>query len=153
MVENNLKDVREADLPLFVKYIIVLINIVTWKWAYYAPNTYKELKLLEMKRNGEKVPAGVDPTDAVTLKVLLTSTTPFYSLWEFFSVVAGPYLIIHFFILPLPLFFISAYFGGAPGMYTHAVKNLFLAELLTNAHAFVAIVTNHAGDDMYRFRR
>ena len=37
-------------------------------------------------------------------------------------------------------------------MYMSAVKNLFLAELLTNVHAFVAIVTNHAGDDMYRFR-
>lgn len=37
-------------------------------------------------------------------------------------------------------------------MYMCAVKSLFLAELLTNVHAFVAIVTNHAGDDMYRFR-
>ena len=37
-------------------------------------------------------------------------------------------------------------------MYINAVKNLFLAELLTNLHGFVAIVTNHAGDDMYRFR-
>ena len=37
-------------------------------------------------------------------------------------------------------------------MYISAVKNLFYAELLTNLHGFVAIVTNHAGDDMYRFR-
>lgn len=37
-------------------------------------------------------------------------------------------------------------------MYISAVKNLFYAELLTNAHAFLAIVTNHAGHDMYRFR-
>merc|ERR1711957_286817 len=37
-------------------------------------------------------------------------------------------------------------------MYMSAVKNLFLAELLTDVHGFVAIVTNHAGDDMYRFR-
>ena len=38
-------------------------------------------------------------------------------------------------------------------MYWSAVKNLFYAEALTNAHAFVAIATNHAGDDMYRFRQ
>jgi fatty acid desaturase len=37
-------------------------------------------------------------------------------------------------------------------MYISAVKNLFLAELLTNFHGFLAIVTNHAGNDMYRFR-
>ena len=37
-------------------------------------------------------------------------------------------------------------------MYATAVKNLFLAELLTNAHGFLIVVTNHAGDDMYRFR-
>ena len=36
-------------------------------------------------------------------------------------------------------------------MYISAVKNLFLAELLTNVHSFVVIATNHAGD-MYRFR-
>lgn len=37
-------------------------------------------------------------------------------------------------------------------MYMNAVKNLFLADALTNLHGFVAVVTNHAGDDMYRFR-
>ena len=37
-------------------------------------------------------------------------------------------------------------------MYVNAVKNLFYADLLTNLHGFVAVVTNHAGDDMYRFR-
>ena len=28
---------------------------------------------------------------------------------------------------------------------------MVLAELLTNAHSFLVIVTNHAGDDLYRF--
>ena len=31
--------------------------------------------------------------------------------------------------------------------------SLVLAELLTNAHSFLVIVTNHAGDDLYRFDR
>ena len=43
--------------------------------------------------------------------------------------------------------------GVGSTMYWNAVKNLFLAELLTNVHGFIAVVTNHAGDDMYRFRR
>merc|ERR1711957_235756 len=58
---------------------------------------------------------------------------------------------IHFFLVPLPLLALGAHWGTGSTMYWDAVKNLFLAELLTNAHGFVAVVTNHAGDDMYRF--
>jgi len=154
LVENNLKDIREMKAPLAVKYLIVAINMVTWKWAYYAPNTYKELKLNNLRKKGLPIPEGVDPTDAVTISSLLGSTpNAFFSLWEFISVVAGPYFVIHFFAMPTFMFAVEAYFGVAPGTYyIPAVKNLFLAELCTNLHAFVAIVTNHAGDDMYRFR-
>ena len=84
--------------------------------------------------------------------MMFSAWDPFYSFWEFFSVVIGPYLLIHFFLFPLPLLAIGEYVGTGHDMYISAVKNLFLAELLTNFHAFVAIVTNHAGDDLYRFR-
>lgn len=66
-------------------------------------------------------------------------------------IVVGPYFLLHFFVMPLPLLFIGQYLGRED-MYINAVKNLFLAEILTNIHGFVAVVTNHAGDDMYRFR-
>lgn len=66
-------------------------------------------------------------------------------------VVVGPYLLLHFFVLPMPLLFLQQYLGR-DDMYMNAVKNLFLSEILTNLHGFVAVVTNHAGDDMYRFR-
>jgi fatty acid desaturase len=72
-------------------------------------------------------------------------------LTEFFTVVVGPYLLLHFFVLPMPLIFVGQYLGN-DDMYMNAVKNLFLADILTNLHGFVAVVTNHAGDDMYRFR-
>jgi len=102
-------------------------------------------------REGKKVPEGIVASDAVTIKTLLTSSIPFYTLSEFFTVVIGPYLLLHFFVMPLPYLFVGQYFGNED-MYMTAVKNLFLAELLTNIHGFVAVVTNHAGDDMYRFR-
>jgi len=153
LVENNLKEIRALDVSLPVKYLIVFLNMMTWKWAYYAPNTYKELKLAGMRKRGEKIPSHIDPTDALTIRVLLSGESYFYSLWEFISVVAGPYLLIHFFLMPLPLLLLENYTGAVKyTMYTSAVQNLFLAEILTNIHAFVAIVTNHAGDDMYRFR-
>merc|ERR1712071_679661 len=92
------------------------------------------------------------PAAAVTFKTFFSRTGPgFYSAWEFLSVAFGPYLVAHFFILPLPLLF-AGQFLGRDDMYSIAVKNLFLAEILTNIHGFVAVVTNHAGDDMYRFK-
>lgn len=151
LVENNLLDIREASWPLLAKYLLVALNVITWKWAYYAPNTYKELKLAKLRREGRPIPDGVNPSDAVTVKTLLLSGTTFYSGMEFLQLVLGPYFLYHFFILPLPYLFVGEYFG-IENMYATAVKNLFLAELFTNLHGFVAIVTNHAGDDMYRFR-
>jgi len=151
LVEENLVDLRNMDIPMLAKYAIVLFNMMTWKWFYYAPNTYKELKLARLRRQGKEIPADVHPEYAVTIKTLLTEGSPFYSLWEFFSIVAGPYLVIHFILLPLPLLFVGQYLN-MDGMYASAVKNLVLAELFTNFHGFVAVVTNHAGDDMYRFR-
>merc|ERR1711956_14580 len=41
---------------------------------------------------------------------------------------------------------------GNENMYSNAVYNLLIAEVLTNLHGFLAVVTNHAGDDMYRFQ-
>merc|ERR1712238_394059 len=154
LVENNLKDMREMPIPIFVKqYLAIPILACIWKWFYYSPNTYKELKLARWRKAGKKIPDGIDPTDAITVRSLLfLGGTPFYSGWEFLSVVIGPYLLIHFFLVPLPLLALGAHWGTGSVMYWDAVKNLFLAELLTNAHGFVAVVTNHAGDDMYRFK-
>jgi len=151
LVENNLQELRNMKAPVLFKYIYVFFAACTWKWVYYSPNTYKELKLAKWRREGKKIPDGVVPSDAVTIKYLLTNTTPFYSLWEFFFVVIGPYLLLHFFIMPMPLIFIGQYLG-LDGMYVNALKNLLWAEILTNIHGFLVVVTNHAGDDMYRFR-
>eukprot|EP00560_Eucampia_antarctica_P006487 CAMPEP_0197823018 /NCGR_PEP_ID=MMETSP1437-20131217/336_1 /TAXON_ID=49252 ORGANISM="Eucampia antarctica, Strain CCMP1452" /NCGR_SAMPLE_ID=MMETSP1437 /ASSEMBLY_ACC=CAM_ASM_001096 /LENGTH=428 /DNA_ID=CAMNT_0043421953 /DNA_START=100 /DNA_END=1386 /DNA_ORIENTATION=+ len=151
LVEENSIGVREYEGPVALKYLNVFMAMCTWKWFYYAPNTYKELKLAKMRREGIPIPEGVNPADAVTFKNFFSSKgTGFYSFWEFFSVAFGPYLVAHFFILPLPLLFVGQYFGR-DDLYMNAVKNLFLAEILTNIHGFVAVVTNHAGDDMYRF--
>lgn len=151
LVENNLSELRDMKMPLILKYVYVAVAAATWKWLYYSPNTYKELKLAKWRREGKKIPEGVVPSDAVTIKTLLLDTCAFYTLTEFFTVVVGPYLLLHFFVLPMPLIFAGQYLGN-DNMYMNAVKNLFLADILTNLHGFVAVVTNHAGDDMYRFR-
>jgi len=114
----------------------------------------KELKLARMRRNGTKIPKDVQPEAPMTFEWVMLGNNYFYSFAELMMVVLGPYLVIHFFLAPLPWLIVGKeVFGVGSSMYWNAVKNLFLAEILTNAHAFLAIVTNHAGDDMYRFRR
>ena len=44
---------------------------------------------------------------------------------------------------------------GRNGFFTahkNATINLLLGDVITNIHSFICIVTNHAGEDMYRWR-
>ena len=154
LVEQNLTFLRQLDIPMPLKFVTVGFFMITWKWFYYAPNTYKELKLAKLRREGKPLPKGINPADPIAVKDILMGRNPFYSLAEFIFIVVGPYFLIHFFLTPLPWYFLGENLDGFSGcqMYWTAVKNLFVAELVTNAHGFLAVVTNHAGDDMYRFR-
>jgi fatty acid desaturase len=150
LVEENLSVLRASSAPLVVKYLVVFINMLTWKWQYYAPNTYKEYKLSKLRKEGKAVPEGVEA--AYTVKSMILGEEPrLFSAWEFLRVVIGPFLMFHFVILPLPYYFLGQYLNVGSTMYFNAVSNLLVAELLTNIHSFIIVVTNHAGDDMYRF--
>ena len=169
LVEQNSQTIREMQAPMFLKYLNVSALVVTWKWMYYAPNTYKELKLAHMRRTGQVIPPHIEAEQPVLIGSIIKSVlsggkiypeaTYFYSLFELLTIVLLPYLVIHFFITPLPWLLVGKYMGATEDdsidttFYWNAVVNLFLAELLTNAHGFLAVVTNHAGDDMYRFRK
>lgn len=50
LVENNLSELRDMKAPLMFKYMYVSVAAVTWKWLYYSPNTYKELKLAKLSK-------------------------------------------------------------------------------------------------------
>jgi len=161
LVERNLAEIRDANIPLALKYVIVFIAAATWKWYYYSPNTYKELKLALLRKQGKPLPKGIDPEDAVSIKSIVLGINPFYSAWEFLAVVIGPYMVIRFLLLPL---FMASIVGfgttellgitslSFEQVFYSSLYNMLWAELLTNLHGFVAIVPNHAGDDMYRFR-
>lgn len=150
LVEENASIIRDSDSPMAFKYMLVFVNMLTWKWQYYAPNTYKEFKLAQLRKSGQPIPEGVEA--AYTVKsMILGEGVPLFSPWEFLRVVIGPYLMFHFIILPLPYLFLGRYLNMGDTMYWNAVSNLLVADLLTNIHSFVIVVTNHAGDDMYRF--
>lgn len=150
-VEENMSTLRGLNIPTPLKYVVVSLIILIWKWQYYAPNTYKELKLAKLRREGKSVPEGVQADRPITIVEVLFGGNPFYSAWEYLTVVAGPYFVIHFLLLPLPYVFVGQYLQ-MENMYKNAVFNLILAEFATNLHAFIAIGTNHCGSDLYRFK-
>ena len=45
LVQRNLEFLRDAKrMPMFARYAFVAALTPVWKWYYYAPNTFKELK-------------------------------------------------------------------------------------------------------------
>ena len=127
-----------------------------WKWYYYAPNTYKQLKIAQMRKDGITV-SEEDAHAPYTLPVALLDikegekykTGPI----DFLRRCMGPYLLIRFFLLPAPLLLIKALLGTSLPLYATAVANLALADAVSNIHSFIIIATNHCGDDMYKFDR
>jgi fatty acid desaturase len=156
LVQRNLAFLRDMkNAPTAVKYPVVATLAGMWKWFYYAPNTYKELKLSELARDGKVLPDGVKSSDAMTVRTMLfpqdeaeRTMNELVDVDDFFTKVLGPMFISRFVLLPAPLLVIP---GIGPSLFGHALVNLIFADILTNLHGFVTIVTNHAGDDVYAF--
>jgi fatty acid desaturase len=155
LVQRNLEYLRVMDAPMIVKYLTVAFIMPIWKWFYYSPNTYKELKIAEWKRSGKELPNDIQPLEAVTLRSLLfpqneaqKAVNQVVDANEFFTRVFAPMFLSRFLFLPAPLLLIP---GAGPALFGHALINLVLADMLTNIHGFITIVTNHAGDDVYAF--
>jgi len=148
LVERNLELMRDVKLPMPLKYVAVAGLAAMWKWYYYAPNTYKQLKIAQMRKEGLTV-SEEEAHAPFTLPLALLwppegkkfNTGPI----DFMRKVMGPYLFLRFFALPAPLALIN------PAFYWAAVANLALADVLSNIHSFIIIATNHCGDDMYKF--
>lgn len=128
------------------RIIMPILSMFLWKWAYYAPNTYKELKVLEMRNKGIPLPEDFDPAAPLTLSSIMRGKAKgVFPVSELMMRVLGPYFLVRFVLLPLPLAFIN------PKYYVFALINLILADIAANIHGFIVVVPNHAGDDLYRF--
>lgn len=155
LVEDNLEFLRKMEIPQPLKYAIVGALIPIWKWFYYAPNTYKELVINKLRVEGKKMPENLAPTQAFTLRTMFfpendseAAVNEIIKPLPFFQTVLMPFLVTRFILLPAPLLLIPI---TGPELFRHAILNLIVAELVTNIHSFVTIVTNHAGEDLYKF--
>jgi len=146
--DPDLLERNAADWKGMERFIMPVVSMFLWKWAYYAPNTYKELRVAEMRKNNVALPKDFNPTAPLTLSNIMEGKAKgIFSMWDLMKNVLGPYFLLHFFVLPLPCLF----FGQA--FYWNALANLALADVAANIHGFIVVVTNHAGNDLYKFAR
>lgn len=111
----------------------------------------KELKTNEWIKSGKELPKDFDPQQAVTLVSMLDparkGTRIIVKPLDILVNVLG-HMLGKFIVIPGLFAFVP---GAGSTLAVHAFINLILADLLTNVHAFITIVTNHAGEDMYTF--
>lgn len=144
LVEHNAWLLRRRWLPAPLKWLLASVLMLTWKFSYYAPNTWRAWRLKH--RHAARDAAAAMGHDWRLLypgeRVLLPLSAEVPGFWWHCVL---PYALGRFGLLPLPFLLIS------PAAWTCALVSLLLAELLANLHAFVIIVPNHAGADLCRY--
>ncbi len=136
-VEINLKWLRESNMPMWVRYSIVISFACIWKIAYYAPQTVKIQANRERRQRGE-----VQYDTFIRLGAWSPFSPDGFRLWTQGYL---PYIAFRFVLMPLlflPL--------GVDAAFNVLMASL-LAEVFTNLHSFFIILPNHSGEDIYRF--
>lgn len=154
LVQRNLSFLRDATfLPMTSRFLAVGLFLPIWKWFYYAPNTFKELQISRWKQDDRPLPKEFDADESATLATLLrpanaksTALRQVVRPLEFFSKVLAPFLFVRFLFIPAILYGVAG-----PTFAVYALANLVMADVLSNIHGFITIVTNHAGEDLYTF--
>lgn len=138
--EHNVEFLRRSSLPRPLRYAALFVFSLLWKVYYYPTNSeatvhaHRQAKAKRpYTRRWVLHPSRWMPSHAIGRAVWLRS-------WL-------PYAIYRFGVLPLPFLLIGRWAWLA------VLINSALAELMSNLHGFITIVTNHAGDDLYRFDR
>lgn len=160
LVEDNIQAVREAKIPRALKYAVVGFYALTWKYTYYAPNTFQVLrrarKHREARANGTTTTGGAQEVDETEAKVAATPVDTLAAYRAMFNPITEqgrafwskcllPYGLARFVALPL------AYAPLGPWATFSVFANSVMAEAITNVHTFIIIGPNHAGDDLYRY--
>lgn len=133
--ERNATLLQKMPLPYFLKYILLTMTAMTWKFTYYAANTLNGL--YAKKEKNKEHHYYINQYNFLDFRLRAVRDLWFKCLI--------PYSVANFILLPclfLPLGKEAAYF---------VLLNRIFAEFLTNLHTFIIIVTNHAGEDVFRY--
>lgn len=129
LVERNTEWLRSSGWPMSVRYAIMAGLAVSWRFSYYAPNTFYEWR----SRNDGKESGSA------------TAKTERHDTRDLWLQCYLPYGAMHFVAMPL------LYLPLGPLASFSALLNSIGAEALTNLHTFLVVGPNHTGDDVYRF--
>jgi fatty acid desaturase len=150
-VERNAWITRLRVVPRPLRWFLVGLFVLNWKWLYYAPNTLWAWRQAQRLRalGGDAQRRAALPTPATAWRVvvpgerlLLPVTGGGVAYWLRCLL---PYAAWRFGVLPalfLPL--------GTQAWWAVLLTSL-LAEALANLHSFLVIGPNHTGDDLHRF--
>ncbi len=148
LVEHNAWLLRLRVMPRPLKWMLVLLLMLTWKLSYYAPNT---LWALQQRQLRAAQPEGESPLPTPGNiwrllypgeRLLLPITRRGIAFWWRCVL---PNAAIKFGLVPALFLPLGTWAWAA------VLINSVLAELYANVHAFAIIVPNHAGDDVWRF--
>jgi Fatty acid desaturase len=151
LVEDNAQSLRRPELAKAAKYAAVALYAFTWKFTYYAPNTFQVL-IKARARRAERASEAVGPhhesTPAETAGHYRNVYDPRTKEGrEFWKACVIPYVGVRFVGIPL------AFSPLGPWAAFSVFCNTLMAEGLTNLHTFLIIAPNHAGEDVTRFEQ
>ncbi len=151
IVERNAWFIRHPAVPRPVKWLLIVLLMMTWKLTYYAPNTFWALKQHQRIRaqTPEQQRTQPLPTMGTVNRIVIPGekvVLPVTS-WglQFYLRCVMPYALFRFALLPalfLPL---------GTDAWLAVLVNSVLAEIVANVVTFVTIAPNHTGEDVYAF--
>jgi fatty acid desaturase len=144
LVEHHMQMLRDADWPMPVKLAVVGFFMLTWRYTYYAPNTFQVLAATKRKGDARMSAEKVGEAEPIETR-MLSAFDPRTEEGRAFLKSIAPYVAGRFVVGPL------AFLPLGPGAVASVAANTVLAEALSNVHTFCLITPNHTGDDMFRF--
>lgn len=155
LVEENYKIIREGNWPRPMKYALIGAFMLTWKWSYYAPSTFKLYREHELKRSNAlfddaKFESGTSAS--TTIGEILMQKEPNVSAVDFVRRAMLPFLVRQFIVFPALMFGVGVMVGSGWTFLVNAFCNIVLGEIMSNIHSYLIIVPNHSGKDMYRYQ-
>ena len=168
LVEHNFELMRDLQLPKAMKYMSMLLWVFTWKLTYYSPNTYKELALSKkdtwLARNWPSWGKKTDPVvvfDAFRMPVEACLKGKYKDALYWIAFFAEWSLAVLPMVLSVALPAVWPLLLGRAGLWLgattmsqaaiRALVTSIVADMLSNAHAFIIIACNHSGGDLYRY--
>lgn len=134
--QHNMEWLRQSNLPMWLRYVIVAVFSGIWKVSYYTPRTHKELQIHAAHQ--QRVPA----PKMTRIGAWSLFTPQGRGMW-LESVL--PYMAYRFALLPL------LFLPLGTAAVIHVLLTSVLAEIFTNMHSFLVMIPNHAGDDVMMF--